>query len=95
MICGVEEMVGGLFKGGQHEHGLLHLGQAVAGDAERFAPAGHEVGQEGDVSAIDGHAVAAHGVLDLAHDGLPRRLDAQGRGHFQSVVGRRSLFKFY
>ena len=29
----VEEVVRGLLEGGQHQHALLHLGQAVAGDA--------------------------------------------------------------
>ena len=38
VVGGVEEVVGGLLEGGEHQDGLLHLGQPVAGDAEDLAP---------------------------------------------------------
>jgi len=35
--CCIEEVVGGLLERGQHEHAVLHLGDAKPGDAQHLA----------------------------------------------------------
>ena len=80
-------MISRFFKGGQHEDGLLHFCEAVTSDSEDFSAATHQIGQQGDVSPVDGHSVALHGVVDLRHDRLTSGLDAQHRGDLVGVVG--------
>ncbi len=82
-------MIACLFEGRQHQDGLLHLGQTMTSNAENFAATGHQIRQEGDVPTVDGHSVALHRVVDLRHDGLPGRFDAQHRRHLVRVVRRR------
>ena len=38
VVGGVKEVIGRLLEGGEHQDGLLHLGQSVASDAENLAP---------------------------------------------------------
>mmetsp|Transcript_2271 Transcript_2271/g.6883 ORF Transcript_2271/g.6883 Transcript_2271/m.6883 type:complete len:501 (-) Transcript_2271:667-2169(-) len=73
----LEEVVGRLLEGGEHEHRLLHLRHAKARDAEHLSAEAHDVCEQRDVPAVDLHPVLPHRVLDLVHDGLPRRLDAE------------------
>jgi hypothetical protein len=49
----VEEELGGLLEGSQHEHGLLHVLEAEAVDAEDGATGGHDVGHQLDVPPVD------------------------------------------
>mmetsp|Transcript_32046 Transcript_32046/g.83004 ORF Transcript_32046/g.83004 Transcript_32046/m.83004 type:complete len:223 (+) Transcript_32046:1-669(+) len=86
---GLKQVVCRLFKGGQHQHTVLHLGDAEPGDAQHLALVRHAVCEQHDVALVDGHAVAAHGVLDLRHDGEARGLDAQRLLRLHHVVGRR------
>ena len=82
-------MISRFFEGGQHEDGLLHFSKTVSSDSEDFSATTHQVRQEGDVSPIDGHSVALHRVVDLGHDRLTSRLDAQHGGDLVRVVRRR------
>ena len=87
VVSGVKQVICSLLKAGQHQHGLLHLGETVPGDPQDLPPAGHQVRQQHDVPDVDAHTVRLHGVLDLVHDGLPGCLYTEGRGHFQCVIG--------
>ena len=91
VVGSVEQVVGSLLEAGQHQDGLLHLGETMPGDAEDLPPAGHQVGQQHDVPDVDAHPVGLHGVLHLVHDSRPGGLDAQRARHLQSVVGGRRL----
>mmetsp|Transcript_48253 Transcript_48253/g.104506 ORF Transcript_48253/g.104506 Transcript_48253/m.104506 type:complete len:416 (-) Transcript_48253:1263-2510(-) len=73
----LEQVVGGLLKGREHEDALFHLGHAEASDAEHLPSEGHDVGEQRHMARVDVHPVVAHRVLDLVHDRLPCRLDAE------------------
>lgn len=51
----------------------------------------HDVAEEHEVARVDAEAVRVHRVVDLADDGLARRLDAEHLLDFHDVVGRRQV----
>lgn len=84
---GVEQEVGGLLEGGQHDGGVLHLVDPVAGEADDPALAGHHLGQQVDVAGVHIHPVLLHGLGHLVDDAVPGCLDAQVLLDLQDVVG--------
>ena len=98
-------MIGGLFKGRQHEHAVLHLGYTKTCDAKDFAlrrelePAVyfveqtslicHDISEKHNVARVYAHSVRGHGMLDLIDNGSSSRFDTQDLTHFHDVIRRR------
>ncbi len=51
----------------------------------------HDIPKQHDVSRVDAHTVALHGVVDLVDDRLPSRLDTEHLRYLDNVVGCRLL----
>lgn len=77
---GVKKVVGGLLKGGQHQHTVLHLCDAKAGDAQHGTPVRHDVCQQLGVAEVHVDGVVHVRVNELLDDKAVGRGGGRGGG---------------